>query len=47
MSTRNTWYVAGLILISLLALYAPKYAGALVILIVLFLGFTAARKGLV
>lgn len=43
----NTWYVAGLILVALLALYAPRFAGAFVVLIVLVLAFTAARKGLV
>lgn len=46
-ANRNAWYVTGLILIALLALYAPRFAGAFVVLIVLVLAFTAARKGLV
>lgn len=44
---RNVWFIVGLILVSLLAIYQPKFAGALVILVVVYLGFQTAKKGLV
>lgn len=36
MSVRDAWFVVGLILVSILALYAPKFAGAMVLLIAVF-----------
>lgn len=44
---RNGWYLAGIIMVALLAIYAPRYAGALVILVAIVLGVRAAEKGLV
>ncbi len=43
----TAWYVAGLIFVALLAMYAPRFAGAFVILIVAVLAVRAAQKRLV
>jgi hypothetical protein len=43
----TAWYVAGLIFVALLAMYAPKFAGAFVILLVSVLAIRAAQKRLV
>ena len=45
--TRGAWFIVGLVLVALLASYAPKWGGALAILVLLVLGFTAARQHLV
>lgn len=42
----SPWYIAGIIVVALLALYVPKIAGGAVILIAVVLGITAAKKGL-
>ncbi len=47
MMSRGAWFVVGLILIALLASYAPKWGGAFAILILLVLGFNAAKQHLV
>lgn len=36
-SARDGWFVAGLILVTILALYAPKFAGVMVLLIAVFI----------
>ena len=41
------WFVAGLIFVALLAMYAPKYAGALVVLVAIVLAIRTKQKGLV
>lgn len=41
------WFVAGLIFVALLAMYAPKFAGALVVLVAIVLAIRAKQKGLV
>lgn len=40
------WFVAGLVLVAILASYAPKLAGMFVILIATVLAIRAAQKGL-
>lgn len=37
MSIRDAWFVAGLILVAILALYAPKLAGVMVLLIAVYI----------
>jgi len=41
------WFVAGLILLILLASYVPKVAGGIVILLVSVLAIRAAEKGMI
>jgi len=45
--SRAAWFIVGLVLVALLASYAPKWGGALAILILLVLGFQAAKQHLV
>lgn len=47
MNARTGWFIAGLVMLALAALYAPKIAGYVVVLIVLYLGFKVANKGLI
>lgn len=47
MTPQTGWFIAGLIIVALLAMYAPKIAGVLVLLVVAVLGIKAAHKGLV
>lgn len=47
MSARTGWFIAGLILVSLLAMYAPRLAGIIVLLVVAVLAIEAANKKLV
>jgi hypothetical protein len=45
--TRTQWFIAGLVLLVLLSMYAPRVAGALTILLVAVLAIGAARKKLI
>lgn len=45
MSPRTFWFLMGLGALVLASFYAPQLAGGIVILLVLYLGFTLARKG--
>lgn len=44
MSSLTGWFIAGLVLVALLSMYAPRIAGILVILIVVFIGVELANK---
>ena len=41
---RDQWFVVGIILIAILALYAPKVAGVMVLLIAVYLGVGPLNK---
>lgn len=47
MSARGGWFIAGLIFLALLALNAPKLAGALALLLVTYFAYTSQQKGLI
>ena len=47
MSLRTGWFLAALVVVSLLSVYAPKIAGALVILVVMFFAIELADKRLI
>jgi hypothetical protein len=38
MNNRDAWFLAGLVLVTILALYAPKLGGLMVLLIAVFIG---------
>jgi hypothetical protein len=42
----NVWFVVGLVFLVLLAMYAPKFDGALIVLIGTFLALKIAQKGI-
>lgn len=47
MSARTGWFIAGLVLVSLMSMYTPRLAGGVVILLAAVLAVEAAKKGLV
>lgn len=47
MDARTGWFIAGLIFVSLLSMYAPRIAGGIVVLLASVLAIRAAQKGLV
>lgn len=46
MTGDTTWFIAGLILISMFSIYAPRYAGVIVALIVFVLAIRASKMNL-
>jgi hypothetical protein len=46
MSNRTAWFIGGLLMLSLLAIYAPRVAGVVVILVVSVLAIELANKKL-
>lgn len=47
MTEQTGWFIAGLVVVALLSMYAPKFAGVLVLLVVTVLAIKAADKQLV
>ncbi len=45
--SRTYWFVFGLVLVALLSQYAPKFAGALVVLVAIVLAIRLQQKGIV
>ena len=46
MNSATGWFVAALIMLVILAMYAPRFAGVIVLLIGTYLALKAANKGL-
>jgi len=46
MNLRDEWFIAALIFVGILALYAPKFAGVIVLLIAAYLAVGPLQKTL-
>lgn len=47
MNAQAGWFIAGLVIVALLSMYAPRFAGGVVILLAVVLAIKSADKGLV
>lgn len=47
MSSRTQWFIVGMIILALSAMYIPRWAGMFTILLIAVLAITAAKKNLV